>query len=70
MPGSFTPEQRAFIQEVVREVTPEILRQHVESCPWGRRLMRVFWVGVGIGVGTGMLGGVSVAQILIKAAAR
>ena len=47
MNTSFTPEQKAFIREVVFEAAPTIVKTHVDSCPWGRKLARMVWVGIG-----------------------
>ena len=56
MSSSFTPEQRAFIREVVFEAAPTIVRMHVDSCPWGRKVMRFIWMAAGAGVVLTILG--------------
>lgn len=61
---AFTEEQQSFIREIVREVIPEILTTHLATCPYGRQLSRAFWLGLGIGLGSGIL---SVGSILMIA---
>lgn len=54
--ASFTPEQKAFIREVVFEAAPIIVESHVHNCPWGKKVSRLFWIGIGIGIGLSLLG--------------
>lgn len=53
---SFTPEQKAFIREIVHEVFEVVIERHVQACPWGKKMMRGLWFALGIGVGSGLLG--------------
>jgi len=66
MATSFSPEQKAFIREVAREIIPEAIDAHVESCPWGKKLTRAFWVGIGLATGIGMLTGGGLVAVLGK----
>jgi hypothetical protein len=54
--SSFTPEQKAFIRQVVEEAAPHIIDRHVQTCPWGRKISRMLWIGVGIGITCTILG--------------
>jgi len=47
---SFTPEQKSFIRQVVFEAAPFIIEAHVNSCPWGRKMNKLMWIGIGVGV--------------------
>jgi hypothetical protein len=62
--SSFTVEQQAFIREVVFEAVPVILERHIQSCPWGRRMTRFIFTGIGIGVGLTIAGFTAIANIL------
>ncbi len=48
--------------EVVAE---KLIKIHIDTCPYGRRLMKVCFIAMGIGVGFG-LGGNSLLQHLSK----
>ena len=62
--ASFTPEQKAFIREVVFEAAPTIIEAHVDNCPWGKKITRTMYVAIGIGIGLGVFGVLSVPQIV------
>ena len=61
---SFTPEQQAFIRQVAFEVAPIILKRHVESCPWGQKMRKFIWVGIGIGITLSLLGITTIPQLV------
>lgn len=63
-PPSFTPEQEAFIEKIVFKVYDVIEKRHVETCPWGKKLMRAAWVGFGIGLTLGLLGVSNIPQLI------
>ena len=61
--SSFTPEQKAFIREVVFEAAPTIVKAHVDSCPWGRKMMKFVWMAAGAGIVLTLLGVVTVPGV-------
>lgn len=61
--ASFTPEQKAFIREVVFEAAPVIVKAHTETCPWGKKISKAMWVGAGIGIGLTLLGVATVQDL-------
>jgi len=62
--ASFTQEQEAFIEKVAYAAAKHILKTHVDTCPWGRKLTRAFWLALGIGIGSGMLGATALINAL------
>ncbi len=64
----FTDEQRALIREIAREIVneagPSLIRMHVLDCPYGKRIVRGFYVALGVGIGAGFLSGGFVAVLL------
>ena len=62
--ANWTDEQKAFIRQIVFEAAHTFLEQHVNSCPWGRKLSRLVWIGVGILVCLGVLGLGSLPQLI------
>jgi len=61
---SFNQEQKAFIKQVVYEASPHIIAAHVESCPWGQKMSKAFWLVIGIAIGTGLVTVTTVAAIV------
>jgi hypothetical protein len=53
---SFNDEQKAFIREVVHLSMLEFIKIHIQICPWGKKLSKMLWVGMGIGMGLTLIG--------------
>lgn len=39
---------REIAREVIREVVPDIMRTHVATCPWGKKVALAYAYGGGI----------------------
>lgn len=61
--SSFTPEQQAFIREVVFIVTPTIITSHMEACKWGKKIVKFIYIGLGMGICLTLLGLTTVPRI-------
>ena len=48
---------RMVTAEIIHEVTPELLRVHVQACPYGRLINYGKGMLVGAIVGSGLIGG-------------
>lgn len=42
--------------ETSKAVITEVLKAHVNSCPHGKRLIRIVYIAIGVGVGSGFAG--------------
>lgn len=60
------PVVRMVIKEVSREVTQEVIAEHVKACPHGRRMANQIFLLVGVAIGSGTAGG-GIALVLAKA---
>ena len=56
---------KAEYKEIAREIVQEVLKIHVQICPHGRTMFRMFWASVGIAVGSGVASG-SLIMAIIK----
>ena len=61
---TFSPEQQAFIRELAYEIADIVIERHVHTCPWGQKMTRAFWLALGIGVGSGVLGVIGLKSLL------
>ena len=52
----FSDDEKIFIKDVLYEAYPHFIQQHIESCPWGKKMTKFIWVGAGIGFTLTMLG--------------
>ena len=62
--ASFTPEQKAFIKDVVNEAMPTIIKRHVDSCPWGKQMSKFIWIGIGMGITMSIMGIATIPQFI------
>ena len=46
-------EQEAFIEEIVSPAAPHIPKQHVDSRPWGKKMVRMTHIALEVGIGMG-----------------
>lgn len=57
---SLTEGDKAILREAMFEAMKEFFTEqmsvHIETCPWGRKMSRFIWVGIGIGVTMSLLG--------------
>jgi len=49
-------DKRRFVREVVQEAVPAVMEAHVNACPWGKRVTKFTWIGVGILICLSILG--------------
>ena len=61
---SFTPEQKAFIREIAFEIMPMAIESHINSCPWGKKVTRFIWIGIGIGFSLTLIGATTVGELV------
>jgi hypothetical protein len=59
MPLKLTDEEKAYLREIAFEVADTVIRRHVDSCPYGKKLERLVALALGIGIGTGVIGAVA-----------
>ncbi len=51
-------------KELAREIVAEVLKLHIVSCPHGRSLLKLTCISIGIAIGSGVIGGGTIAMIL------
>ena len=56
---------KAEIKEFAREIVKEVLLEHVDSCPYGKRMTKLIAMCIGVGIGAGV--GTSVISKLLMA---
>jgi len=56
---------KAECKEIARIIVEEVLKIHTQVCPHGRTMFRMFWISVGIAVGSGIASG-SVIMAIIR----
>ncbi len=56
--------EKAYIREIAFEVGEVILRRHVESCPVAKKITKYIWLAVGISIGAGFGGGLTIAKVI------
>ncbi|MFA5706757.1 MAG: hypothetical protein WDA41_10420 [Candidatus Neomarinimicrobiota bacterium] len=54
--ASFSEEQKALIRQITFEVYDVIIERHEGSCKWGKKIQKMFWIGVGMGIALSLLG--------------
>ena len=59
-----TEEEKAYLHSIVYEVAPDIIKRHVESCPFGRKLTAIVYIAIGLGLGLGVLSGGTILAIV------
>ena len=64
MAGTFNEADKALIREIAVEVSKVIILEHVDSCPWGKRINNVMWLVAGLALGAGALSGAAIARLL------
>jgi len=62
---SLTDGDKAECKEIAREIIQEVLTIHVDTCPHGRTMMKMFWMAAGIAVGSGVASG-GVVLVVVK----
>lgn len=69
MPPGFTAEEEAFIQlvaqKVAAQIAHDILERHIATCPWGKGWTRLYYVGCGLLIGSGLLNIAAASKLLL-----
>jgi hypothetical protein len=60
----FSEDEKVFIKEIIFEAYPYFIQQHIDSCPWGKKMVKFIWVGVGIGITLSLLGITTIPAML------
>ena len=63
---ALTEGDKAECKEIARMIIQEVLEQHIQSCPWGKKILISKWVLIGACIGGGAAGG-SVVLGIVKA---
>jgi hypothetical protein len=66
---ALTDGDKAECKEIARVIVQEVLLQHTESCPHGKKLLQAKSLLVGIGIGIGAVGastGIGIFTIIQK----
>ena len=64
MTKDLTESERALIREIAFEVGAIMLNQHVQSCPVAKKISKYIWLTVGISIGAGFGGGLTIAKVI------
>ena len=54
---TLSDEEKAYWREIASEVADVVVKQHVESCPYGKTLTAWQYLLKGIGIGAALAGG-------------
>ena len=60
----FTDDQKAVMREQARVAIQEFQAIHIQTCPWGKRISRIFWILVGALVVSGILNMSAIAALV------
>jgi hypothetical protein len=52
-----SPGDKAICQEHAREIIKEVIKEHIQSCPHGRSLLKFACISIGIAIGSGIASG-------------
>ncbi len=59
-----TAQDKIECKEIAREIVQEVLKIHVQTCPYGRSLLKFTCIAAGITIGSGIAGGGFVLTII------
>lgn len=65
---NLSESDKALFKEIVREVSKEVLEQHINNCPYGKKIIASMWLIAGIGIGSGLASGglvLAIAKVFI-----
>jgi len=70
---ALSEQDRAYIREVAvnsatevsKQIIEDMLKWHIDSCPFGKSIIASKWVLLGVCIGSGLSGG-SMVAVLIK----
>lgn len=63
---ALTTGDKAECKELAREIIQEVLKQHISSCPWGKKLVIGKALLIGVAIGSGAASG-GAAFVLLRA---
>jgi hypothetical protein len=55
---------KAMVAGVAAEVVKEVMKEHVKSCPWGRQYLMDKRFLFGLLIGSGILGGFGISEVV------
>lgn len=61
---ALTNGDKAICSDIARAIIKEVLEEHIKSCPYGRNLLKFTFLSIGIAIGSGIVGGGTIAAIL------
>lgn len=61
---ALSPGDLAECKEIARVIVKEVLETHVQTCPYGRSLLKFTCIAAGIAIGSGIAGGGFVLTII------
>ena len=64
MTKDLTEAERALIREIAFEVGEIIIKQHVQACPVAKKISKYIWLTIGISIGAGFGGGITIAKVI------
>ena len=67
---ALTDGDKAMCMEIAREIVKESLKEHINSCPHGKMMVRnkMFLIGCTVGISlSGGIGGASIVMLFAKA---
>ncbi len=59
-----TAQDKIECKEIAREIVQEVLKIHIQTCPYGRSFLKFTCIAAGIAIGSGIAGGGFVLTII------
>lgn len=59
-----TKQDKIECKEIARAINKEVLVEHVQACPYGRSLLKLTFISIGIAIGSGLASGGIIVAVL------
>jgi len=55
---------RDYVRKIVKDAMVEGIKNHVAVCPWGKKMVLIIALIIGVSIGSGLVSGFTIAKVL------